>query len=125
MKKSLLFALCLGLATITAAAQRNNSQVDPIQPVPTAKLQVAWQKLKTYAFPFGLNTFNDKEWGWKFGCKTLIRKLDCETMGKNPGCSGHEKESSLHAKHHERLLPLAYTHYRLLHPQHLIRMVVM
>ena len=49
MKKSLLFALCLGLATITAAAQRNNSQVDPIQPVPTAK-QVAWQKLETYAF---------------------------------------------------------------------------
>ena len=37
MKKSLLFALCLGLATITAAAQRNYSQVDPIQPVPTAK----------------------------------------------------------------------------------------
>lgn len=59
MKKSLLFALCLGLATITAAAQRNNSQVDPIQPVPTAK-QVAWQKLETYAFiHFGLNTFND------------------------------------------------------------------
>jgi alpha-L-fucosidase len=56
MKKSLLFALCLGLATITAAAQRNNSQVDPIQPVPTAK-QVAWQKLETYAFiHFGLNT---------------------------------------------------------------------
>ena len=27
MKKSLLFALCLGLATITAAAQRNYSQV--------------------------------------------------------------------------------------------------
>ena len=46
MKKSLLFALCLGLATITAAAQRNYSQVDPIQPVPTAK-QVAWQKLET------------------------------------------------------------------------------
>ena len=45
MKKSLLFALCLGLATITAAAQRNYSQVDPIQPVPTAK-QVAWQKRK-------------------------------------------------------------------------------
>lgn len=64
MKKSLLFALCLGLATITAAAQRNYSQVDPIQPVPTAK-QVAWQKLETYAFiHFGLNTFNDKEWGY-------------------------------------------------------------
>lgn len=35
MKKSLLVALCLGLAAITAAAQRTYSQVDPIQPVPT------------------------------------------------------------------------------------------
>ena len=60
MKKSLLFALCLGLATITAAAQRNYSQVAPIQPVPTAK-QMAWQKLGTYAFiHFGLTTRTKK-----------------------------------------------------------------
>ena len=38
MKKSLLFALCLGLATITAAAQRNYSQVAEIS------LHFEWQK---------------------------------------------------------------------------------
>jgi hypothetical protein len=44
MKKSLLFALCLGLATITAAAQRNNSQVDPIQPVPTSLYIIRYRR---------------------------------------------------------------------------------
>ena len=63
MKKSLLFAFLLGTA-MTATAQRNAKQVEPVLPIPTAK-QVEWQKLETYAFiHFGLNTFNDKEWGY-------------------------------------------------------------
>lgn len=63
MKKSLLFAFLLGTA-MTATAQRNANQVEPVLPIPTAK-QVEWQKLETYAFiHFGLNTFNDKEWGY-------------------------------------------------------------
>ncbi len=102
MKKSLLFALCLGLATITAAAQRNNSQVDPIQPVPTAK-QVAWQKLETYAFiHFGLNTFNDKEWGYgNSDVKTFNpKKLDCEQWARTLVAAGM-KGVIITAKHHD------------------------
>jgi alpha-L-fucosidase len=102
MKKSLLFALCLGLAAITAAAQRNNSQVAPIQPVPTAK-QMAWQKLETYAFiHFGLNTFNDKEWGYgNSDVKTFNpKKLDCEQWARTLVAAGM-KGVIITAKHHD------------------------
>lgn len=101
MKKSLLFAFLLGTA-MTATAQRNAKQVEPVLPIPTAK-QVEWQKLETYAFiHFGLNTFNDKEWGYgNTDVKTFNpTNLDCEQWAKTLVAAGM-KGVILTAKHHD------------------------
>lgn len=84
MKKYLLFAFLLQMTAVAVHAQRNTNAVEPVLPVPTAK-QVEWQKMETYAFiHFGLNTFNDKEWGYgNTDVKTFNpKKLDCERWAK-------------------------------------------
>ena len=61
MKKHFLI-FATGLFLLSAC----NSVKAPeaILPIPEAK-QVEWQKMETYAFVhFGLNTFNDREWGY-------------------------------------------------------------
>ena len=83
----LLSALWLSASlsvVMSACSSTHVKAPDPILPIPEPK-QVKWQKMETYAFiHFGLNTFNDREWGYGDTPAEVFNpsRLDCEQWAK-------------------------------------------
>ena len=103
-----IFILSLALLASCTKAPK------PVGPVPTRQ-QLEWQQLETYAFiHFGLNTFNDMEWGFGDTPSYTFNptNLDCEQWVltlKNCGMKG----IIFTAKHHDGfcLWPTETTEY--------------
>lgn len=56
--------ISLAAAGLVLTSCDNTPPPEPVLPVPT-QAQIEWQKMEQYAFVhFGLNTFNDLEWGY-------------------------------------------------------------
>ena len=94
--------LCTCSAAISAHAATKVDAPKPILPIPEQK-QIDWQKMETYAFiHFGLNTFNDREWGYGDSDPKTFNptRLDCEQWARTLVAAGM-KGVILTAKHHD------------------------
>ena len=112
MKKLSLLLVATGLAACTTQVPAP----EPVYPIPAEK-QVKWQQMETYAFiHFGLNTFNDMEWGYgDTDPKTFNpTHLDVEQWVKTFVEAGM-KGVILTAKHHDGfcLWPTELTDYNI------------
>lgn len=102
MRKTDYFLLASLTACLLSCSSEKVLPPEPILPVPEPK-QVEWQQMETYAFiHFGLNTFNDREWGYgDTDPKTFNpTNLDCEQWAQTLVKAGM-KGVILTAKHHD------------------------
>lgn len=91
-----------GILSIAAGCSGRVAAPEPISPIPTEH-QVRWQQMETYAFiHFGLNTFNDREWGYGDSELSTFNPtgLDCEQWARTFAEAGM-KGVIITAKHHD------------------------
>ena len=102
MKKSIHFLSIPVVACCLSCTSGKVLPPDPILPIPEPK-QVEWQQMETYAFiHFGLNTFNDWEWGYGDTDPKVFNptNLDCDQWAQTLVKAGM-KGVILTAKHHD------------------------
>lgn len=102
MKKSIHFLSIPVVACCLSCTSGKVLPPDPILPIPEPK-QVEWQQMETYAFiHFGLNTFNDREWGYGDTDPKVFNptNLDCNQWAQTLVKAGM-KGVILTAKHHD------------------------
>lgn len=106
--------LSLSAGLFFCCACQKISPPAPVLPLPTQN-QIEWQKMENYAFVhFGLNTFNDLEWGYGNTPASTFNPtdLDCGQWVRIIKAAGL-KGVMLTAKHHDGfcLWPSQYTEY--------------
>ena len=112
--KHLSSSILLGLGLFSFFSCKEATAPAPILPVPTPA-QVEWHKMETYAFVhFGLNTFNDLEWGYGNTPASTFNPtdLDCDQWAQTIKAAGL-KGVILTTKHHDGFCPKGRDRHRI------------
>lgn len=118
IKRMMALLACATLMAPCACARGKVKAPAPVLPLPEQR-QIDWQRMETYAFiHFGLNTFNDREWGYGDTDPSVFNPthLDCDQWARTLVAAGMQGVI-ITAKHHDGfcLWPFDGTGYNVSH----------